>query len=243
MYDNNNGGPSRVARRVNGGLTAGVALAAGVLLACNTYAETGASNIGESSGSASAEIAVQKLSPVSEALDGFAARESADRRAVSIDTKSEVSDLGSLKTHNQHKQSQLALADSQRALSLNVIDTGPAVEFPQAVGSMGADPANYMPDVRQHQRHESGTSDSVDSGGQGTVFADKAGKGSKRDLWGPSTPDVHREVEVAERQPTEAASDATGSDSDGLPYAVILAIVALIGLVPVARRNDHHHRV
>lgn len=37
----------------------------------------------------------------------------------------------------------------------------------------------------------------------------------------------------------DVAGEAAGAESTGLPYALVLALLALIGLVPVARRNNH----
>ena len=55
-----------------------------------------------------------------------------------------------------------------------------------------------------------------------------------------NTADAHSQASNADGQLKDASNDAA-SEETGLPYAVVLALLALIGLVPVARRSDQHH--
>jgi len=56
-----------------------------------------------------------------------------------------------------------------------------------------------------------------------------------------NTVDAHSQASDAGNQLKDASNDAVSDESADLPYAVVLALLALIGLVPVARRNDQHH--
>ena len=117
--------------------------------------------------------------------------------------------------------------------SLDVVDTGSSVDFPQAAVDVNGD---------QYISQEVDV-DAVDQG-------DGLATGSDAALLVTTAPEEYQiqDVSVTHGQddkkndrPEDAAINAIGEeDSAGLPYAVLLALLSLIGLVPVARRNDHH---
>ena len=161
------------------------------------------------------------------------------------------SDLAGARGGGQEQETQLALAESQRTLALNVMDTGSTVEFPQAVGESDADVDNLVSGMPVlHTRPRSGSNHSSPSSGQRAAeFDGESGvadqprdSDSRVSRLAPSNEGEHRRIDDAGEQ-LEVASDAVGNDGAGLPYAVILTLLALIGLVPVARRNDQHHRM
>jgi hypothetical protein len=116
---------------------------------------------------------------------------------------------------------QLDLAGSQDMRSLEVVDTGSSVKFPNAVGELGGG----IDDQKTN----------VDQGDQLLV----TGISAKSPV--TDAADVHSQVGGnADSQFKDVSSDAASEESAGLPYAVVLTLLALMGLVPVARRDDHH---
>jgi len=144
-----------------------------------------------------------------------------------------LSDAAQLDTSMEEQNLQPALVASKEVLSLDVVDTASSVDFPQAVVDVNGD---------QYISQEVDV-DAVDQG-------DGLATGSDAALLVTSAPEEYQIHDVSVRhgqddkkndRPEDAAINAVGEeDSAGLPYAVLLALLSLIGLVPVARRNDHH---
>jgi len=155
------------------------------------------------------------------------------KESIPIDIDPDLSDVVQLDTSKGDKNSQLDLAGPRDMQSLDVVDTGSSVDFPQAAVDVNGD--QYI-----------GQEVDVDAVDQGDGFA----TGSDAALLVTTAPEEYQihDVSVTHGQddkkndrPEDAAINAIGEeDSAGLPYAVLLALLSLIGLVPVARRNDHH---
>jgi len=140
-----------------------------------------------------------------------------------IHTDADLSDVAQLDTSTGDQYSQLDLAGSH-VPSLDVVDTGSSVEFPATVGELGGGiDAQKANDIIEQSDQPLVTDTSV-----------------KLPL--TNVADAHSQIgDAGSSQLKNVSNDAVSEESAGLPYAVVLALLALIGLVPVARRNDHHH--
>ena len=159
-----------------------------------------------------------------ENLDTSAIVESTGTESKSIHTDANLSGVAYVDTGEGDQYSQLDLAGSQDMRSLDVVDTGSSVEFPAAVGELGGG----IDDQKAN--------DIIEQSDQPLV-TDTSGK-----LPLTNVADAHSQIgDAGSSQLKNVSNDAVSEESAGLPYAVVLALLALIGLVPVARRNDHHH--
>ena len=195
-------------------------------------------------------------------LESSSMVEATGKQSSPVDTDPDVSNVVDLDTRQGDQESQLALAGSRDMQSLDVVDTGASVEFPQAVGDMGAGIDEQKTNVDAGVQPVMDSIDVVDKGGlleagqnamieqvdQSLVTADSAQlsvAGSSGDFRADDSAAVlpsGQLNEVEGRQPLQdAANEVASEESASLPYAVVLALLALIGLVPVARRNDQHH--
>lgn len=247
MFDNNKIGDQRrnVCCRVDARMAMCCVLMSGVLLPWGAYAdaeEFATVHIGET-----ANVNVHADSPplAVQNLDASAVVD--DKESIPIDIDPDLSDVVQLDTSKGDQNSQLDLAGPRDMQSLDVVDTGSSVDFPQAVVDVNGD--QYISQevdvdaVDQGERMAAASSDRVDQG-------DGLATGSDAALLVTSAPEEYQTHDVSIRhgkndnkndRPEDAAINAIGEeDSAGLPYAVLLALLSLIGLVPVARRNDHH---
>ena len=140
-----------------------------------------------------------------------------------IHADADLSHAAHVDTGKVEQYSPLDLAGSQDMRSLDVVDTGSSVEFPTAEGELGGGV------------DDQNANDMIEQGDQPLVT------GTSVELPVANAADAHSQVGDASSQLTDVSSDAASEESAGLPYAVVLALLALIGLVPVARREDHHH--
>jgi len=235
MFDNKKIGDQHrnVCYRVDARMAVCCVLVSGVLLPWGAYAdaeEFATVHIGETANvnvhADSQPLAVQNL-------DAPAVVDFDDKESIPIDIDPDLSDVVQLDTSKGDQNSQLDLAGPRDMQSLDVVDTGSSVDFPQAVVDVNGD---------QYISQEVDV-DAVDQG-------DGLATGSDAALLVTSAPEEYQTHDVSVRhgqndkkndRPEDAAINAIGEeDSAGLPYAVLLALLALIGLVPVARRTDHH---
>jgi len=246
MFDNKKIGDQHrnVCYRVDARMAMCCVFVSGVMLPWGAYAnaeEFATVVIGETANinvhADSQPLAVQNL-------DAPAVVDFDDKESIPIDIDPDLSDVVQLDTSKGDQNSQLDLADPRDMQSLDVVDTGSSVDFPQAVVDVNGDQyISQEVDVDQGERMAAASSDRVDQG-------DGLATGSDVALLVTSAPEEYQTHDVSVRhgqddkkndRPEDAAINAIGEeDSAGLPYAVLLALLALIGLVPVARRNDHH---
>ncbi len=248
MIDNNNIGKRDLSRLFR--KSAGMAVCCGVLLAtllpCDVCAEVKAIAASPIDDAAGAEVhgGSQFHSKNLATQVTFAApvAESAPNRK-----DAGLSNAAQPDTIMDEQNSPPALVASKEVQSLDVVDTGFSVDFPQAIVDVNGD---------QHTDQKV-IVDVVDQGEQTIVASpdwvaqgDRPATASDVVLSVTRVPedDQTRDASIRHRQDSrkndasEGASRNASSEEDrsGLPYAVILAMLALIGLVPVARRSDHH---
>ncbi|MGB5726681.1 MAG: hypothetical protein WBM52_05645 [Thiogranum sp.] len=235
MFDNKKIGDQHrnVCYRVDARMALCCVLVSGVMLPWGAYAnaeEFATVVIGETANvnvhADSQPLAVQNL-------DAPAVVDVNDKESIPIDIDPDLSDVVQLDTSKGDQNSQLDLAGPRDMQSLGVVATGSTVDMPQAVVDVNGD---------QYISQEVDV-DAVDQGGGLATGSDAA-------LLVTSAPEEYQIHDVSVRhgqddkkndRPEDAAINAIGEeDSAGLPYAVLLALLSLIGLVPVARRNDHH---
>jgi len=129
--------------------------------------------------------------------------------------------------------SQLVLVGKHPNESLDVVDTGSSVDFPQAAGAV-----EVVKDNQKLTFDTTGTqpvsdaADMADREGQlsAVVGEDEAQLTAVADVQLGVT-DVESELQVV-------GNHATSEEGSGSSYAVLLALLAIIAMVPVARRND-----
>ena len=297
MNDNRNDGQDRVVYRLRTSLSGCCALMLGVLLWWNNALAVAEESVTvRISTSANVTIDVDSQSPGVEHLETSAA---------------DLSKAAQLDSRRGDQYSQLALADSQDTRSLDVVDTGSSVEFPNAMGELGGGIDDQKVNVDPGHQPETGLNGMNDQGGQleteklipadadlshaapvntsqGEQYSqldladsrdmqsldvvdtgssvefpategelgggtddqkanDMTGQGDQPLVTGTSVKlptnaaDAQSQVGNAGSQLTDVSNDVASEESAGLPYAVVLALLALIGMVPVARREDHHH--
>ena len=226
MNDNKNDDQDRVVCRLNTAVPVSCALMLGVLLSWKgAYANAEESVTVHSGEFANVTIDVDSQSLGVKNLDTSAIVESIGTVSKSIHTDADLSDAAHVYTGKGDQYSQLDVAASQDMRSLDVVDTGSSVEFPAAVGELGGG----IDDQKAN--------DMIEQSDQPLV-TDTSAK-----LPVTNIADAQTQVDDAGSQLKEVSSDAASEESTGLPYAVVLALLALIGLVPVARRTDHHHQM
>ena len=239
MFHNKNWGLHRSNfYRVNARIAVCCAVMSGVMLAwssCVKAEEYATVHIGET---ANATVHVDSQTLDVQNLDASAALEVSDNKSIPIVTEVTDPDLpgvAHLDISTEGQESQLALAGSQDMRPLDVVDTGSSVKFPNAVGELGGGIDDQKANVDSGDQPVTGSNDMIDQGDQLLV----AGISAKSPV--TNAADVHSQVGGdADSQLKDVSSDAASEESAGLPYAVVLALLALIGLVPVARRDDHH---
>jgi hypothetical protein len=195
MNDNENGGQEHAVCRLNTGLSVCCALMLGVLLSWNNaYAndeEFATVRIGES---ANVTLDVDGQSPGVENLEASAIVESTDTESKPIHTDADLLDVA-----------QLDLAGSQDMRSLDVIDTGSSVEFPNAVGELGGG----IDDQKAN--------DMIEQGDQSLVT------GISAKLPVTNTADAHSQVGDAGNQFKDVSSDAASEGAKGVPVCLMLS--------------------
>ena len=249
MYDNENNRQDGVVCRANPRLAVCCELMLGCLLSLNAYANAEAfatMPIGES---ANLIIDVDRRSLDIEDLDSAVIVEFTEAESKPIHAGQDLSDVAHVDTSTGDQYSQLDPAGSQDVRSLDVVDTGSAVEFPKAVGELGGGIGDEKAKLDRGAQPVTGSNDTIDQGGEPEAdSSDMSEQGDRllvtsTSLTLPPTniADVQGQVAESEGQLENATNDAVSDEEGaGLPYAVVLALLALIGLVPVARRNDHH---
>jgi len=251
MFDNKKIGDQHrnVCYRVDARMALCCVLVSGVMLPWGAYAnaeEFATVVIGETANvnvhADSQRLAVQNL-------DASAVVDANEKESIPIDIDSDLSDVVQLDTSKEDQNSQLDLAGSRDMQSLDVVDTASSVKLSHAVDDMGGGIGDQKSNVDLGDQLMAGSSDMIDQGGEfGAGFNDMIEQGDESlvavasvNLPVTNTADVHSQVGDADSQLKDASNDAAGEESADLPYAVVLALLALIGLVPVARRNDQHH--
>jgi len=235
--------------RVNARMVICCAVVSGVMLPWKSYAnaeEFATVHIGDT---ANVNVHAYSQPRAVQNMDTSAVVEANDKESIPIDTDPDLSDVVQLDTSKEDQHSQLDLAGSGDMQSLDVVDTGSLVKFPHAVDDVGGGIDDQKANVDLGDQPMAGSSDMIDQGGQLVEdLNDRVEKGDQPLVTGVSvklpvtdTADAHSQVGDADSQLEDASNDAASEESAGLPYAVVLALLALIGLVPVARRTDHHH--
>jgi len=227
MYDNQTGGVGRCVCRLNTGLSVFYTLVVGVLLlwgtAHATTDEFAKVQIGES---ANASVQADSQPLAAQNLDASELVDANDKVSRPIDTAPDLSDVVQLDTSKVDQHSQLDLAGSRDMQNLDAVDTASSVKFTQTVDDIGGDIDDQPVAVSNAMIEQ--------------VDAPLVAVASVK-LPVTNTADAHSQASDADSQLKDASNDAASEENAGLPYAVVLALLALIGLVPVARRNDQHH--
>lgn len=251
MFDNKKIGDQHrnVCCRVDARMAMCCVLMSGVLLPWGAYAdaeEFATVHIGETANvnvhADSQPLAVQNL-------DASAVVDANEKESIPIDIDSDLSEVVQLDTSKGDQNSQLDLAGPRDMQSLDVVDTASPVKLSHAVDDMGGGIGDQKANVDLGDQPMAALSDMVNQGGEfGAGFNDMIEQGEQSlvavvnaNLPVTNTADAHSRNSDAGGQLKDASNDAAGEESAGLPYAVVLALLALIGLVPVARRNDQHH--
>ena len=155
-----------------------------------------------------------------------------------------LSDVAQLDTSMEEQNSPPVLVASKEVQSLDVIDTGSSVDVPQAVVDVNGDQhVSQKVIVDAVDQMIAASPDMVDQGDRlATGSDDVLSITSVREEDQTRDASVRQSQDSKKNDRSEGASRNASSEEDsaGLPYAVLLALLALIGLVPVARRNDHH---
>jgi hypothetical protein len=220
----------------------------GVMLPWNSYAdaeELDAVHIGEI---ADVDVHADSQRLAVENLHSSALVEADDTESGSINTDPGLSDVVHLETSKGDQDSQLDLAGSRDMRSLDVVDTDSSVKLPHAVADIGEGIDDQKASVDLGDGSMAASIDVVDQGGQLEAESNEMNEqadqplvtGTSVKLPVTSIADGQGQVGGTEGQLKDVSSDAVSEESTGLPYAVVLALLALIGLVPVARRNDHY---
>ena len=150
-----------------------------------------------------------------------------DKVSRPIDTAPDLSDVVQLETSKVDQHSQLDLAGSRDIQKLDVGDTASSVEFPQTVDDIGGDVDDDKPNVDLGDQPVAVSNAMIEQ-----VDAPLVAVASVK-LAVINTADAHSQASNADGQLKDASNDAA-SEETGLPYAVVLALLALIGLVPAA---------
>jgi len=210
----------------------------GVMLpwsSCVKAEESATVHVGESANVSVHSVGVDRHSPGVENLETSAIVAAIGTESQPIHTGPYVSDAAHLDASQGDQYSQLDLAGSQDMRSLDIVDTGSSVEFPNAVGELGGSIDGQKANVDPGDQPVTDSNEVIEQSDQPLVT------GTSTELPVTVTADVQTQVDDAGSQLNDVSSDVASEESAGLPYAVVLALLALIGLVPVARRKDHHH--
>lgn len=241
MRDNYGSSQGRVVWRSLTGLSVSWVLVLGVLLSWKcVYAnaeESATVPMGDFADFTNVTVAADSQSPGVENLDSSAIVESTGAESKPIHAGPESSDAARLDISKGEQYSQLDLAGSQDMRSLDIVDTGSSVEFPAAVGGLDGGIDDQKTTVDPGIQPVTVSNDMIDQGDQPLVAGTNV-------VSVTNAADAHGHVgDAGSHQLEDVSNDAVSEESAGLPYAVVLALLALIGLVPVARRDDHHHQV
>ena len=151
--------------------------------------------------------------------------------AVGVESLS--TDVVQLDAGGTDQNSRLELTGSQDLRALDVVESGTSVQFPQVVDGIATDNDPEDMNVESGDRSVAGLNEL--KGHDDQRLATSAGA---------KLPVSKLAVDAGSldgKPLNDVSDDVVSEESAGLPYAVVLALLALIGLVPVARRNDHHH--
>jgi len=242
MFQKKNGGQDRsVLYRAKVGIAVCFAILSGGMLAWNAYAKAEEYATGSIEEITDVTVHVDKQPLGADGLETSGAVEVTD-------SDPGLSDVADPDTSKEYQNPELALADSPEIASLDVIDTGSSVEFPQVVGDVewGIEYQKANMDLDEHPvtdlngMIDQGSQLEVDSNDMIEQDTQPLETGASIELPVTNTADAQAPVSGAGSQLKDASSDAASSETTGLPYAVVLALLALIGLVPVVRRDDHH---
>jgi hypothetical protein len=128
--------------------------------------------------------------------------------------------------------SELQLVSEPPNQYLDVVDTGSSIDFPQAAGAVDVAPDN------QQLSFDAGTQPVTDA----ASMTDPEGQLSAVVADEEAQPTVVADVQLAvtdiQSESKVAGNHATREEGSGSSYAVLLALLALIAMVPVARRNN-----
>lgn len=187
-----------------------------------------------------------------QSLEFSVAVEARDSNSRPFETNPDELDVVNLDTSKGDQDSQLALTGSRDMQTLDIVNTDTSVNFPHEVDDIAGGMAGQKTNIDLGVQPKVSSSKIMDQGGH----LEAASNGIDELVDEPvvaatsvvtlpafGATDTHSQVaDVDSRPETDSNSAASGEDA-GLPYAVVLALLALIGLVPVARRNDDHHHV
>ena len=258
MFDNEIGDHHRsVFNRVNARMAVCCAVMSGVMLSWNSCVnaeEFDTVHIGEAANvdvhADSQPVAVQNLDASVVEVNDKESRPVDTAPELPVDTAPDLSDVVQLDTSKGDQNSPLDLADSRDMQSLDVVDTASSDKFPLAVDDLGGGIDDQKSNVDLGAQPVVIANDMIDEGARlGADLNDMIEQGDQQlvavdivNLSVTNTADAPgRQASDAGSQLKDASNDAASEESAGLPYAVVLALLALIGLVPVARRNDQHH--
>ena len=249
MFDFKSGDQHRsVLCRVNARMFVCCAVMWGVTLPWNSYAnaeEVGTVHVGEA---ANVSVHADSQPLTVQDLDASAVVEANNKASNPVDTDPDLSVVVPLDASKGEQNSRLDLSASRNMQSLDVIDTGSAVTFPQAVDDIGEGIDHQKVTVDLGDQVLTPSNEILDQGGQLEAVSNHIDEqddqslvtGTSVNLPVTNTVDVQGRVGEAEGQLKDVSSEAANEENAGLPYAFVLALLALIGLVPVARRNDHY---
>ena len=153
-----------------------------------------------------------------------------------VDVALASSDIVQVDTGKADQNSRLDLGGSQDLQSLHVVDAGTSVQFRQEVDGAAGGNGGEETNVEPGGQAMAGLNESIGHDDQRL-----AASASSNLLMTEVVVDASSRGSDAGKQLNEVSEDIVSEENAGLPYAVVLALLALIGLVPVARRTDHHH--
>jgi hypothetical protein len=140
--------------------------------------------------------------------------------------------LGRPEVQKTDANSQLALVSKHPNQSLDVVDTSSSVDFPQAAGAVAV--------VRDNQKlsFDTGTQPVTDAGNMADREGQLSAVAGEDEAQLTAVADVQLGVTDIKSELNVAGNHATSEEGSGSSYAVLLALLALIAMVPVVRRND-----
>lgn len=249
MYTNQTDGQDRSVCRLNYGLSVCCPVVMAVLLVwSNAYANTDEfvrQHLGEA---ANANVHADSQPFVVQNIDDSEVVEANDKESKPVDIDTDLLNVVQLDAGQAGQNSRLDLADSMQ--SLDIVDSGSSVKLPHAVDDVDAGIDNQKANVELSDRSLAGSSDMIDQGNLPEAVSVEVIEQNVQPLVeGTSVnlpvtnaaADARSQVNDAGNQLRDVSGDIVSEENTGLPHAVVLALLALICLVPVARRSDHHH--
>ena len=178
--------------------------------------------------------------------------EARDSNSRPFETNPDELDAVNLDTSKGDQDSRLALTGSRDMQTLGIVNTDASVNFPHEEDHITGGLARQKTNIDLGVQPKGSPSKMMDKGGHfeaawndmnEMVDAPLVAATSVVTLPAAGATDAHSQVADVDSRSETDSNSAAGDENAGLPYAVVLALLALIGLVPVARRNDDHNRV